>query len=118
MYKVLFYQTERGTSPVHEFVLELDSKTRAKTLRYVQYLETHGPNLLRPYADVVRGKICELRIKFSHNNVRILYFFAVGRDIVLVHGFLKKTQALKPGDIELAERRMMDWNSRHANEEA
>ncbi len=118
MYKVLYYQTHRGTSPVLEFLLELDKKTRAKTMRHIDYLEEHGPNLVRPYADIVRGKIRELRIKFSHNNVRILYFFFVEHEIILLHGFLKKTQILDVNHIETAERRMVDWITRFTREEA
>src|ERR1044071_547750 len=112
MYKILYYQTVRGTNPVDEFLLELDRKTRAKVIRYIDYLAEHGPTLVRPYADIVRGKIRELRVKFSHNNVRILYFFFVEHEIILVHGFLKKTQAIDPSEIETAERRMEDWIAR------
>lgn len=117
MYTILYYQTLRGTSPVHEFLLELDKKTRAKARRVIDYLGEHGPNLVRPYADTINGKIRELRISFSHNNVRILYFFFVRHEVVLLHGFLKKTDALDPNDIEMAERRMADWIRRHDEEE-
>ena len=112
MYKVLFYQTEQGKSLVYEFVCALDTKTRAKVYRHIDYLKEHGPNLIRPFSDVVRGKIRELRVKFSHNNVRLFYFFFVEHEIVLVHGILKKTQALDPNDIEVAEKRMAEWMAR------
>jgi len=59
------------------------------------------------------GKIRELRIHHSSNQYRILYFFYVRDQIVLVHGFSKKSQQLKERDIELAERRMEDWIRRH-----
>ena len=42
---------------------------------YLSLLEKQGPNLKRPYADIVRGKIRELRIHYSSNQFRILYFF-------------------------------------------
>lgn len=113
MYRVIFYETARGDKPVKDFLRGLDKKTRTKVYRCSALLEQFGPNLIRPYADVVRGKIRELRVTFSHDNVRVLYFFAFRTDIVLLHGFLKKTQRLDPGDIELAERRMVDWLSRY-----
>ncbi|MHB9099806.1 MAG: type II toxin-antitoxin system RelE/ParE family toxin, partial [Syntrophales bacterium] len=71
-----------------------------------------GPNLKRPYADIVRGKIRELRIHYSSNHFRVLYFFQMIDQIVLVHGFSKKTQQLKKRDIDLAETRMEDWMRR------
>jgi phage-related protein len=61
---------------------------------------------------VVRGKIRELRIHYSSNQYRILYFFHVRDQIVLVHAFSKKTQQLKEKDIDLSERRMKDWIGR------
>ena len=47
-------------------------------------------------------------MRFASDSVRVLYFFA-DRKIVLLHGILKKTQELSPADIETAERRMNEW---------
>ena len=112
MYNLVFYTTERGDSPVDDFLDELDKKSRAKVAAHMSLLEEQGPNLKRPYADVVRGKIRELRIHHSSNHYRILYFFHLREQIVLVHAFSKKTQQLREKDIELAERRMEDWMRR------
>jgi len=112
LYNLVFYTTERGDSPVDDFLDELDKKSRAKVAAHLSLLEEQGPNLKRPYADVVREKIRELRIHHSSNQYRILYFFHLREQIVLVHAFSKKTQQLKEKDIELAERRMEDWMRR------
>ena len=109
MYNLILYTTDRGDSPIDEFLDGLDKKSRAKVAAYLSLLEDEGPNLKRPYADVVRGKIRELRIHYSSNQYRILYFFHVRDQIVLVHAFSKKTQQLKEKDIDLSERRMEDW---------
>jgi phage-related protein len=113
LYNLVFFTAERGDSPIDEFLDALDKKTRAKVAAYLTILEEEGPNLKRPYADVVRGKIRELRIHYGSNQYRILYFFHVRDQIVLVHAITKKTQQLKEKDIELAERRMEDWMRRH-----
>jgi hypothetical protein len=57
LYNLVFYSTERGDSPVDDFLDEMDKKSRAKVAAYLLLLEEKGPNLKRPYADVVRGKI-------------------------------------------------------------
>jgi phage-related protein len=106
------YTTDRGDSPIDEFLDGLDKKSRAKVAAYLLLLQDEGPNLKRPYADVIRGKIRELRIHYSSNQFRVLYFFHVRDQIVLVHAFSKKTQQLKEKDIDLSERRMEDWISR------
>ena len=109
MYEVVFYTNERGDSPIDAFLDDLNVKTRAKVDAHIELLEEHGPNLKRPYADTVRGKIRELRIPYSSNQYRILYFFFMRNQIVLTHGLMKKTQELKEKDIVLAEKRMEDW---------
>ena len=59
--------------------------------------------------DYLRDGIHELRPSFAGVHYRILYFFQMREQIVLVHGFSKKSQELRKRDIELAERRMQDW---------
>ena len=113
MYQIILYTTEQGGSPIDKFLDELDKKSRAKVEAYLSLLEEQGPNLKRPYADHVRGKMRELRVLYSGTQYRILYFFHAGSRIILVHAFAKKTQQLRESDIALAERRMVDWIIRH-----
>ena len=87
-------------------------KVRAKAEKWMEKLEEEGPNLPRPYADVVRGKIRELRVSFTSNEYRFLYFF-FGRRIIITHGFLKKTRQIARGEIERAERTMRDFLQRY-----
>ena len=115
MYEVVFYTTERGESPIDAFLDDLNVKTRAKVDAHIELLEEHGPNLKRPYADTIRGKIRELRIPYSSNQYRILYFFFMRDQIVLTHALMKKTSELKEKDIALAEKRMQDWEQRKAS---
>lgn len=113
MHRIVYYMTARGDSPVEEFILDLPQKAAVKTATFIQYLAEKGPLLHRPYTDHVRGSIRELRVQFAHNAVRVLFFFMVKNDIVLLHGFLKKDMALREDDIRLAEQRMKDWIARH-----
>jgi phage-related protein len=109
LYSLVFYTTERGDSPIDEYLDGLDKKSRAKVAAHLSLLEEQGPNLKRPYTDIVKGKIRELRIHYRSNQYRILYFFYVRNQIVLLHAFSKKSRQLKEKDIELSERRMEDW---------
>ncbi|MFH1258984.1 MAG: type II toxin-antitoxin system RelE/ParE family toxin [Elusimicrobiota bacterium] len=113
MYKIVFYETRRGDYPTKDFIQELDKKARAKIWRHLDLLAKEGPNLLRPYADHVRGKIKELRIKTGAGNIRIFYFFFIERTIILLHAFKKKTQKLPENEIGHAERNMTDCVSRY-----
>ena len=48
MYELIFYTTAQGDCPVREFLDEMDSKPRAKLLRFLGHLEVQGPDLPRP----------------------------------------------------------------------
>ncbi len=117
MYSVHFYTDKRGIAPVRDFIKEFNKHSRAKIGRYISLLEHHGPDLLRPYADHVRGKIRELRVRTESGNVRIFYIFFVEKNIILLHAFKKKTQELPEREIEQAERNMKDFLERHSKGE-
>jgi phage-related protein len=111
IYEVLFYEKADGECPAAEFLESLSVKVKAKLEKWVEQLEIYGPSLPRPYADTVRDKIRELRLKFGGNNYRFLYFFA-GKKIVITHGFMKKTDEVPRGEIERALRFMNDFQER------
>jgi phage-related protein len=113
MFNIRYYYTAGDDeSPVHEFIETLDVKEQAKVIRNISLLAEFGEKATRPLTDTVRGKIRELRIELSKNQFRILYYFCTGRNIVLLHGFKKKTEQLKNRDIETAEKRMADFERR------
>ena len=112
MYEVEFYKYRKGRCFATEFLNDLQTKIRAKVVKWIEKLEKEGPNLPRPYADIVRGKIRELRVSFGSNEYRFLYFF-FGKRIIITHGFLKKTDRVPEGEIERAERIMQDFLERN-----
>ncbi|MFH1776438.1 MAG: type II toxin-antitoxin system RelE/ParE family toxin [Candidatus Omnitrophota bacterium] len=106
MYSVEFYRDIKGRCFTIEFLDSLQIKVKAKVAKWIDKLEKEGPDLPRPYADIVRGKIREHRVSFSSNEYRFLYFF-FGKRIIITHGFLKKTDKIAEGEIERAERIML-----------
>ena len=110
-YCILFYTTIHGDRPAQEFLVNLPDKIKGKSLRWIQKLEQEGPDLPRPYADIVRGKIRELRISFASQQCRFLYFF-YNKYIILTHSFIKKTDKIPENEIERAHRFMCDFEER------
>ena len=96
---------------VDEFLDALPVKARAKLEKWMQLLEERGPDLPRPYADVLRDKIRELRVKFGNTHYRLLYFF-VGKKIIMTHGFVKKTEAVPEIEVRFAIQAMKDFLQR------
>ncbi len=107
-YEVVFHERSSGNCPMEEFLDELPIKVRVKLMKWIEKLEIEGPNLPRPYADVIRGKIRELRLQFGSNQYRCLYFFD-GRHIIMTHAFMKKTDKVLDGEIRRAENLMKEY---------
>lgn len=111
-WRVLHYETAGGRCPVREFLDGLGLKERARVLARIDLLGEKGPNLHRPYADLLRDGIHEVRVRISSLRYRVLYFFCNGTDIVLTHGIKKKTARVPEKEIDKAVRFKEDWISR------
>lgn len=103
-FEIIFYDKPDGTEPAMEFILSLDDKMQARVLRTIKLLSENGTMLREPYSKHLVDGIFEIRAKVGTNITRVLYFFVVGRKIVLTNGFTKKTQKTPKIEIELAKK--------------
>lgn len=111
-YEIEFYDKADGIEPAKDFILSLDTKMQAKVLRTVSLLREAGPSLREPYSKSLSDGIFEIRTKFGSDITRVLYFFVIGKKIILTNGFIKKTQKTPPAEIELAKQYRADYLSR------
>lgn len=114
---VEFYQEADGTGPVKEFLMGLNIPTRQKIFSYLDLLEERGL-LPYPYSRKIEGikKLRELRVEFASNIYRIFYFVHKEKQIILLHGFTKKSQKIPPKELAVAQRRLKDFLGRVKNE--
>jgi len=111
-WKVTYYSRQDGSIPVGEYIDSLSPSEQAKTLAFVELLEEKGPNLTRPYADLLEDGIHELRIKLTGTQVRILYFFCYRNTIVLTNVFDKHSDKVPKKQIKLAKENRNDFLTR------
>ena len=109
MYNVEFYTKANGEKPAWTFITSFEEKIQAKLLRGITLLENNGPELRHPHSAPLTDKIFELRVQESGNIFRVLYFFYVGKRIIMTHGFVKKTQKTPPSEITRAKASMLDF---------
>ncbi len=103
-YKVVYFKKfDTDEVPVKTYIKNLHRKERAKIRKYIEYLRQSNGYLDEPYSRHIRGKIRELRVDFAKNRHRIFYFTFVGKNIILLHAFLKKTVKTPETEIEKAE---------------
>jgi len=112
-FEVEFYQMASGKEPAKEFLLGLDYKMRAKMVDTIVLLQNNGNDLREPYSKHLSDGIFELRAKVGTDTTRVLYFFVVGRKIILTNGFIKKTQKTPSLEIDKAKRYRSDYLERN-----
>lgn len=101
---IVFYR-EGEEIPGKDFFDSLPKKSFAKGIRMVEELSKKGHELRRPYADILRDGIYELRWRDVKVQCRLLYFFHGQGIVVVSHGIQKKGDAVPEIEIERAIRR-------------
>ena len=111
-FEIIVYAKQDNSEPVTEFLLSLAPKMQAKVLRQIDLLAEFGNKLREPYSAPLEDGIYELRIKQGSDISRVLYFFFIGKKIVLTNGFVKKAQKTPPEQIRLAKSYRADYINR------
>ena len=114
-FEIIFYKNDKGEKPVEDFLDSLSDKMRAKMLLSIRIVREKGYQTRMPYSEELEDGIFELRAKVGSDISRVLYFFVVGRKIILTNGFIKKTQKTPKSEIELAKKYRADYLSREEN---
>ena len=79
---------------------------RANFQRIVELIQSHGlERVHEPYVKHLEGPLWKMRMKGRSGIVRAVYVTAVGKRIVVVHVFAKKTQKTPQREIATALKR-------------
>jgi len=100
---VVFFQTETGNQPVRSWLKELskdDCKVIGTDILTVQYAWPLG----KPLVDHLGDGIWEVRSRLDNRIARTL-FALMDQEIVLLHGFIKKSAKTPAAELELARKR-------------
>ena len=106
---VVFYATEGGVEPVREWLKELskeEKKIIGEDIKTVQW----SPAWRKPLVDSLGAGLWEIRITLPNTIARVLFFEHAG-DLVLLHGFKKKTQKTPNEAIQLARTRKKHYET-------
>ena len=76
--------------------------------RLVGLLIEFGPDLRMPHSRTMGGGLFELRPRGREGIGRALYCFVVGQRVIVLHAFVKKTQATSQRDLDIARKRMKE----------
>lgn len=93
-------------------LMALPKNMQARFLRISELLRTFGPQQVgMPHVRPLGDKLWEMRLAGREGIGRAIYTAALGRRLVVLHAFVKKTQKTPRHAIELARRRVREIGS-------
>ncbi len=93
---------------VEDFILKLPAGLSARYFHLTDLILEFGPNLGMPHTQSLSEGLFELRIKGKEGIARVFFCSKVGRRVVMLHGFVKKTQKIPVKELTKARRRLSE----------
>ncbi len=94
-----------------EVRLEIDAlpaDIRASYTRLTELLEEFGLDLRMPHSRAMGRGLFELRPRGREGIARVFYCMKVGKRIIMLHSFIKKTQETPKRELDIARRRQKE----------
>jgi phage-related protein len=99
-----FYRNKLGAEPVREFIKEFSKEDKIIIGTDIKIVE-YGWPIGMPVCKSLGDGLYEVRSKVSHaREVRLIFCISLN-SLILLHGFIKKTQKTPYKDLQLARRR-------------
>ncbi len=95
-------------------ILDLPAGFLARFLRYADRMELYGPDLGMPHTRAMGEGLFELRLKAAEGIARVFSCTMMGRSIVMLHQFIKKTDKTPPKELAIARRRLKEIKDAHS----
>ena len=93
---------------IQEQILTLPDGLAGRYVILTKRMKQVGANLHEPHTKAMGDGLFELRLKASEGIARVFYCTLVGKRIVMLHSFVKKTDKTPPDDLRLAIKRMKE----------
>ncbi len=107
-YTITYY-----SQSVQEQILELPDTLAARYVVLTRRVIALGPNLGEPHTKSFGDGLFELRHKGAEGIARVFFCTLVGKRIVMLHSFIKKSERTALREREVAEIRLKEV--KHAN---
>ena len=102
-YQLLFFNAS-----VQADIQEWPTQIFASFVRITEQMEVSGPNLGMPYTKAMGGGLFEIRARGPAGIGRAFFCCVKEQKILVLHGFIKKTQTTPRRELRLAVKRMKE----------
>ena len=107
------FTIEYYSEAVQDEILNLLDSLAARFIVLTRRITAVGPNLGPPHTDAFGDGLFELRLKGQDGIARVFFCTLVGRRVVILHSFVKKSGRTPLREREIAQTRMKEF--KHAN---
>ena len=101
---VTFFRTDAGRLPVQQWLKSLNKVDRKVIGRDIHFVQFDWP-LGMPLVRKIETYLWEVRSRLSNGRISRVLFTIRGKEMVLLHGFIKKSQRIPQTDLSLARHR-------------
>lgn len=102
------YTIKYYNESVQDQILQLPDTLAARYVILTRRMIALGPNLGEPHTKAIRDGLFELRLKGAQGIARVFYCTLVGRRIVMLHSFIKKSEKTPLRELRVAEARLKE----------
>jgi phage-related protein len=102
-YQLLFFNAS-----VQADIQDWPTQVFASFVRITEQMEVSSPNLGLPYTKAMGGGLFEIRARGSEGTGRVFFCCVKEQKILVLHGFIKKTQTTPRRELRLAIKRMKE----------
>ena len=89
-------------------ILNLPGGLLARYLRLTDLMTEFGGNLGPPHTQPIDSGLFELRVKGKEGIARVFFCLKIGKKIIVLHSFIKKSQKTPKKEIKVAKKRMKE----------
>jgi phage-related protein len=102
------YTIEYYSDAVQSGVMGLPATLAARYIVLSRRMVVCGPNLGEPHTKALGDGLLEIRLKGAEGIARVMFCTLVGRKIVVLHSFVKKTDKIPAADMALSRKRLKE----------
>ena len=108
-YDIIYY-----SEAVQDEIFELPDTLAARYVVLTRRMQAIGPNLGEPHTKSMGNGLFELRLKGAEGIARVFYCTLIGKRIVMLHSFVKKTDRTPKRELEVAHNRLKEIKHENA----
>lgn len=106
--KAVHWQIEFFSAAVENAILDLPEGLLARYLRLTELMLEFGADLGMPHTRALGQDLFELRVKGKEGIGRVFYCTLIGKRVVMLHVYVKKSQKTPRKELELARKRLKE----------